>query len=309
MTLIQTHQLSFAFGKRLVLEQLDLQVPQGSIFGFLGPNGAGKTTTIRILLGLVRVPPGKVRLFGKDMQQDRLAVLQKTGALIETPSLYRHLSGHDNLEVARRLLGVPRSRIGEVLAIVRLTADAHRKVREYSLGMTQRLGVAQALLPDPELLLLDEPTNGLDPAGIKEVRELMLHLNRHLGKTIFVSSHLLSEIEKTVTHLAIINKGKLLFQDTISSLRQLQAPVLHLQTDNNLVAAGLLRQAHYRVTDQVNGTVQVHLREKAEVARINQLLVEQGQQVYYLNADQQNLEDLFFSLTNQSEAQWPPSRT
>lgn len=298
MPIIQTHQLSYAFGRQKVLDQLDLQVPQGSIFGFLGPNGAGKTTTIRILLGLMRVPKGQVRLFGHDIRQNRLAVLQQTGSLIETPSLYRHLSGHDNLEVMRRLMGVPKKRIEEVLAIVRLSADARRKVKEYSLGMTQRLGIALALLPDPELLILDEPTNGLDPAGIKEVRELMLHLHRDLGKTIFVSSHLLSEIEKTVTHLAIIHKGKLLFQDTIAALHQLQDPVLHLETNNNQQAAELLRQAHYQVGKQVNGTVQVHIRDKTDIARINQLLVEQGTQVFYLNANQHNLEDLFFTITN-----------
>lgn len=298
--IIETHGLGYSFGKRQVLQNLELRVPKGTIFGFLGPNGAGKSTTIRILLGLLPVPKGQVLLHGLDLKENRLDILRQTGALIEMPTLYRHLSGYDNLEMHRRMVRAPKHRIAEVLQIVGLAQDAHRKTSEYSLGMSQRLGIALALLPDPQLLILDEPTNGLDPSGIREVRELILRLNRDLGKTIFLSSHLLSEIEKCATELAIIDKGATLYQGSIKQLYQsaFRTNVLRLETNNNSVAHKLLQDHQYQLLAQEADILTVQVNDKEQAAAINKLLVENGISVYSLQANSQNLEELFLSITN-----------
>lgn len=216
--IIQTERLCYAYGGRQVLHNIDLQVPAGSVFGFLGPNGSGKTTTIRLLLGLIQGGSQRITLFGQDINCERLSVLRRVGTLVEMPTLYPHLTGEQNLEVARLARHAEYVQIGRVLDMVGLTHDAPRKVSAYSLGMRQRLGIALALLGDPDLLILDEPTNGLDPAGIREIRNLLVDLSQRHGKTIFVSSHLLSEMEKMVTHVAVIHEGHLLFQGAIGLL-------------------------------------------------------------------------------------------
>lgn len=299
--IIQTHGLSYSFGKRQVLHNLELRVPQGTIFGFLGPNGAGKSTTIRVLLGLLPVPQGQVMLHGQDIKQHRLDILRRTGSLIEMPSLYRHLSGLDNLEMHRRMVGVPKSRITEVLEIVGLSQDANRKTKEYSLGMSQRLGIALALLADPELLILDEPTNGLDPSGIREVRELVIRLNRDMGKTIFLSSHLLSEIEKCATELAIIDNGTMLYQGSLQELHQgaFQSNVLQLETNNNTLAHKLLSDHQYRLLPPQADKLAVQVQGPSEIAKLNRLLVHNNLEVYQLHTQTQNLEELFLHITAQ----------
>jgi ABC-2 type transport system ATP-binding protein len=216
---IETEALTRAFGARAAVEQLNLLVPNGGIYGFLGPNGAGKTTTIRMLLGLIRPDSGKVRLFGKHFE---FSMLNRVGSLVEAPSLYPHLTGRENLEVTRRLVGAARADIDRVLAIVRLARDADRLVREYSLGMRQRLGLALALLNSPELLILDEPTNGLDPAGIHEMRDLLRRMPAEHGVTVFLSSHLLSEVEQIAGSVGIIREGRMLFQGSLAELRRLR---------------------------------------------------------------------------------------
>ncbi|RNI30746.1 ABC transporter ATP-binding protein [Rufibacter latericius] len=301
--MISTHQLTFRYGAREILQRLDLEVPEGCIYGFLGPNGAGKTTTIRLLLGLLKQTEGSVQLFGQDLTEHRVQILQRVGALIETPSLYKHLSGKDNLEVMRRFLGVKKTRIAQVLDIVRLKSDAHRPVREYSLGMCQRLGIALALLSDPSLLILDEPTNGLDPSGIKEMRELLKELNQEHGKTIFLSSHLLSEIEKTVSHLGIIHQGQLLFQGGVQELKQgmLQARTLEVEVDNVLLAKELLLSQEYAVETLDLQRVRLAVQEKDEAAAINHMLVLGGVSVMGLTCATRSLEEVFLSLTESSE--------
>ena len=209
---IETNALTRRYGKRTAVDRVDLCVPRGEIYGFLGPNGAGKTTTIRMLLGLIRPTAGTVRLFGENFHRHRMSVLRRVGSLVESPSYYGHLTGAENLEVVRRLLGAPKKRIAEALEIVRLTEAADRPVKGYSLGMKQRLGIAIALLGHPELLILDEPTNGLDPAGIQEMRRLIKDMPRKYGMTVLVSSHLLSEIDQIATQVGIIHEGRLIFQ-------------------------------------------------------------------------------------------------
>src|SRR6185503_17544218 len=220
--LIETRGLSRRFGAQVAVDDLNLLVPAAGVYGFLGPNGAGKTTAIRMLLGLIRPDAGEVRLFGQPLMGNHRALMSRVGALVEAPSLYPHLTGRENLEVTRRLLGSPRALIDVALETVRMTRDANRRVREYSLGMKQRLGLALALLNKPQLLILDEPTNGLDPAGIHEMRDLIRRLPAEFGATIFLSSHLLSEVEQIAGHIGIIHQGRLLFQGALDELQAQQ---------------------------------------------------------------------------------------
>jgi ABC-2 type transport system ATP-binding protein len=219
--IIQTQSLSFEFSKnRKVLDDISISVPRGSIYGFLGPNGAGKSTTMRLLTGIIPEQGNSIQLFGKPFNEQLPEVFTKIGSLVESPALYLHLSGINNLKYIAKLRGISDEKIPEILEIVNLSKDGNRKAKQYSLGMKQRLAIAMALLSEPELLLLDEPVNGLDPNGIVEMRKLLVKLNQEKGVTIFVSSHLLSEIEKMCTHVAIINHGKLQFESTMKALSE-----------------------------------------------------------------------------------------
>ena len=214
--IIKTSNLSYQYAKGIkTLSDISLQVERGSIYGFLGPNGSGKTTTLSLLLGLLKNQQGDIEIFGQHLQSDRINILKKIGALVETPSVYGHLTARENLEVYRKDYGVSGDRIDEVLHTVGLTDTGKKLVKRFSLGMKQRLAIALALLPNPELLILDEPSNGLDPAGIIELRELVKTLNKKYGMTIVISSHLLAEVEKMVSHVGIIYKGEILFQGTL----------------------------------------------------------------------------------------------
>lgn len=206
---IETHGLSKHFGQRKAVDGLTVSIPAGTIAGFVGPNGAGKTTTIRLLLGLVRPSAGSATILGQPLAHPE-RYLPRVGALIEAPAFYPSLSGRTNLEVLAHLGGHPRSRVGQLLELVELNDRGADPVRTYSQGMKQRLGVAMALLPDPDLLILDEPANGLDPLGIIQMRDLLRHL-REQGKTIFLSSHLLGELERVADWLVMLHQGKALF--------------------------------------------------------------------------------------------------
>jgi ABC-2 type transport system ATP-binding protein len=252
---IETQHLHFSFqAGQKILDDLNLQVPTGSIYGFLGPNGAGKTTTLRLLLGLLKKQEGDLTLFGRNFQRNRLDILRRIGSLIEQPSLYLHLTGKENLEIFRLTYQCDKNRINEVLELVRLQQAANKKVKNYSLGMKQRLAIAIALLHDPEVLILDEPTNGLDPNGIIETRELIKQLNREFGKTILVSSHLLSEVEKMATHVGIIHHGKLLFQGSLQQLQQLQSQqsVIEIEVNDTTKAQQVIKD-HFPLK-HVNGS-------------------------------------------------------
>ncbi|MBO9611146.1 MAG: ATP-binding cassette domain-containing protein [Dyadobacter sp.] len=216
---IQTSALRYRHGEKGIIHDLDLRVPAGSIFGLLGPNGSGKTTTIRLLLDLLTPTSGTIRLFGSSIQKNRRQLLGNIGSLIELPTLYPHLTGLENLEMTRLLRNLPRRQAIECLELTGLDRVAHQRVSTYSLGMRQRLGIALALVGDPALLILDEPTNGLDPAGILDIRNLIINLNRGFGKTILISSHFLSEIEKIATDIAILNDGRLVYQGALNQLR------------------------------------------------------------------------------------------
>lgn len=295
--IIETQELARRFGNVQAVDGLDLCVPAGSVFGFLGPNGAGKTTTIRMLLGLIRPDRGQVQLFNRVLLQNRRELLAKVGALVESPGLYPHLTGMENLEVTRRLLNLPRQNISRALNIVRMEKDANRLVRGYSMGMRQRLGLALALLSLPALLVLDEPTNGLDPAGIHEMRDLITQLPKEHGITVFLSSHLLSEVEQVANHLGIIQKGRLLFQGSPADLRDRRQEYLTLEVDRPEAARELLARGGWRVEPHGSSHLRVDVNRVEEAAIINARLVSGGVNVFHLSLEQPSLEEIFLRLT------------
>ncbi|MCQ6561953.1 ABC transporter ATP-binding protein [Paenibacillus mendelii] len=294
--ILQTEGLTKKLGGKAVVNDLNLKMEKGDIYGFLGPNGAGKTTTIRMLLGLAKPTQGRIRIFGKDMQKERMAVLRKVGSLVEYPSYYGHLNAIENLEAVRRLLGVPKSRIDEVLSVVRLTKDAKRPVKGYSLGMKQRLGIATALLGQPELLVLDEPTNGLDPAGILEIRELIKSLPREQGVTILISSHLLSEIEQMATRVGIITKGRMIFQDSIDTLRERAQSKIRIGVSDPEAAWKQLLAGGYQA-DWDRRKLTIDRAPNETVAAMIASLVKHNFSVYRVEEEGASLEDIFLDLT------------
>ncbi len=296
---IQTLDLDFSFntaGK--TLDNVNLVVPQGSIYGFLGPNGAGKTTTLRLLLGLLRMQKGGIEIFGKNFSQHRIDILKRTGSLIEQPSLYLHLTAKENLDIYRIIYGCSKNRIPEVLNIVGLENTGKKKAKQFSLGMKQRLSIAIALLHQPELLILDEPTNGLDPNGIIEARELIKKLNKEHNTTILVSSHILNEVERMATHVGIIHKGKMLFQGTLNDLQHMKTgqAALEIETSDNLKAIQVLQQQF--PAKQQHEKIILPFHDKEQTAAINKLLVEHGIDVYALHPRQSDLEQLFIDITS-----------
>lgn len=217
--IVQTHALTKLYGGEAVVRELELAVPEGCVYGFIGPNGAGKSTTMKLLLGLARPSSGSVTLMGQEMnERNRIALLRQTGSLIESPAAYGHLTAWENMEIIAGLKGAGREDIERALSIVHLEGEKKRKAREFSLGMRQRLGVAQALLGSPRLLILDEPTNGLDPEGIREMRALIADLPRQIGATVLISSHLLGELEQMVDTVGILDRGRLLWQGPLERL-------------------------------------------------------------------------------------------
>lgn len=297
---IETVGLTYHFGTQTVVKDLSLQVPKGSIYGFLGPNGAGKTTTIKILLNLLKSPADQVFIFGKEINANRIASLKRMGSLVEQPAIYTHLTGKENLVNRCTLLSIPKSKCTEMLSLVGLTEAANKKAGKYSLGMKQRLGIALALIADPELLLLDEPTNGLDPNGIIEIRNLMIELTTKHGKTILVSSHLLAEIERTATHVGIINKGELLFQGTIGELHDLSKPVVKIETNDQAAAANILGTAGAELVQQDENTISVAFKGKEDMGNLNTLLIQNGLVVYSINKERKDLENLFLDITSKN---------
>lgn len=304
---VATSGLTRRFGQITAVDGLTLQVPPGGVYGFLGPNGAGKSTTIRLLLGLIRADAGEAEILGRRVDCRRpargafRAPLEHVGALVETPSLYPHLTGRENLEVLCRLTGTPRQRIAASLEVVDLRDVANRLVKTYSLGMRQRLGLAMALLRQPELLILDEPTNGLDPAGIHEIRDLLRSLPRRMGVTVFLSSHLLSEVEQVATHIGIIREGRLVFQGTLAELYAETGDHIVLGVDRPERAARLLHEAGWQVEALDHERVDVQASGRSDAALINAQLVRAGVNVYHLAAQRPSLEQVFLRLTGNEE--------
>ena len=295
--IVQTRGLCKQYGKVMRVNRLDLQVPEGAIYGFLGPNGAGKSTTLKMILGLVRPTAGSISVFGKEVNgHNRLDMLRQVGSLIESPSYYGHLTGEENLKVVQTLRGVPEKDVYEVLEIVRLEGQRNKKVAHYSLGMKQRLGLAAALLGFPRLLILDEPTNGLDPAGIQEMRELICSLPARFGMTVLVSSHLLSEIDQMADHVGIIREGELVFQDTLETLHQHSRHNLALRTGDNEGALKLLHQNRVPCAQEEDYILLPRL-DDPDAAKLIRYLIGHGVDVLRLEERQKSLEDIFLELT------------
>ena len=299
--IIETMNLTKKYKNTTVVDNVNLKVQKGDIYGFLGPNGAGKTTTIRMLLGLIRESSGEVKLFNQPLHKNRIPLLRKVGSLVESPSYYGHLSGTENLEVFRRILNVPKQRIQEVLEIVRLTSASNRPVKGYSLGMKQRLGIATALLGNPELLILDEPTNGLDPAGIQEMRQLILEMPRKYGITVMVSSHLLSEIDQMATKVGVIREGKLIFQDSIETLREQNHPQVKLIVDRPLEAQKVLSQNGW-VTSIDKEFLTLSSIQNEKIAQLVRLLVLNNFSIYRVEEEKRSLEDIFLELVGKGSS-------
>lgn len=298
---VETVDLTHRFSRdETALSGVDLRVAEGAIYGFLGPNGAGKTTTLKLVLGLLRKQHGEIKVFGRPLGKDRREILRRVGSMIESPSVYAHLTAVENLEVLRMVYRCPARRIGEVLSLVGLAGTGRKKAGQFSLGMKQRLGIASALLHEPELLILDEPTNGLDPNGILEIRELLQTLNRTRGTTVLVSSHLLSEIERLVTHVGIIRRGSLVFQGAFADLmaEQQRTSFITFETSDAGRASEVIAGMGLAPRAEAGGLA-LPVLERELVAEINRRLVECGIDVYQIGTVKNNLEAVFFDLVGE----------
>jgi len=295
---VETKGLTKRFGPRVAVDGVDLRIPAGSAFGYLGPNGAGKTTLIRMLLGLTSVSGGEVSVLGHSMPRESALALARVGAIVEEPRFHRYLTGRENMEIvaAAREPDAHR-RIEGALARVGLTKRADEKVRAYSLGMRQRLGVARALLGDPELLILDEPMNGLDPAGIEEFRFMIRGLVDE-GRTVVLSSHLLDEVEKTCDAIAIVDQGRVVVQGSIDELTGEASTVL-VATGDDARALGLLVALG---PEPVEAGLRVRVDGSTTAASINRRLVEAGLEVHRLEPERVSLERRFLDITSRLEA-------
>lgn len=297
-SVITTRELTKQFKTHTAVDSLDLDVPQGQVYGFLGPNGSGKSTTMKMILGLTQPTGGEIEVLGQPLTRaSRTKLLPSIGSMIEAPPGYGHLTGRENMRIVQDMLDLSTAQIEHALATVRLTQQQNKLVRNYSLGMKQRLGIAMALARDPALLILDEPTNGLDPAGIEEIRTLLVDLASR-GITVMVSSHLLDEIEKMSSVLGILSNGRLLFQGTREQLFQHAMPDLVIETADPTAALKTLGR------DATGAQEKNRLRfsgvNRDEGAAIVQRLATSGVPIYEVRRVQQSLEDVFMDLTGRS---------
>ena len=293
MSVIQTRGLSKRYKDRWAVNRLELVVEQGDIYGFIGQNGAGKSTTLKLLCGLARPTQGEALIFGKPVRDS--VARRRVGALIEQPGLYPDLSGRENLRLYAALLGLdnPERQVGEILKTVGLSPKEKKPVRHYSMGMKQRLGVALALLGGPDLLLLDEPINGLDPDGIREMRELLLRLNRERGLTILVSSHILGELSKIATRYGIIQQGRMVEQITAAELEQKCTDYLHLKADQPQKAAALLERELRLTRWEMRPEGEIRIYEAVDTRAVGHLLTQAGLAVEEMGLHRQDLEGYF----------------
>lgn len=299
MITVQALTYSYTKGRR-VLEDLTFNVPKGSLFGFLGANGSGKTTTIRLILGLCQPESGHVLVEGIRMDAPTNSIYEKIGAMIEQPSLYGHLTGEENLQLNALYHGLGKQGIEKTLSLVGLKHVGNKRASTYSLGMKQRLGLALSLLHNPELIVLDEPLNGLDPKGIAEIRDLLLLLVKKEGRTIFMSSHLLGEVETTCDAICVIDNGKKLFSGSIDELRRglTTQGVWRIECDKPIHAMTLMDSTMEAQLAQTGDAILVQTTDKKRIAALNKQLVESGIGVYALTPVERNLEELYIKLTH-----------
>jgi len=297
VAVLQTEGLTKHFGALKAVQDLNLEVREGDLYGFLGPNGSGKTTSMRMILRLIRPTAGRVLMFGEELNGNFIGIMQRVGSLVELPAYYPYLSAVKNLEILRLLSGgVPESRIPEILEVVGLARRMHDRVGTYSQGMRQRLGIAMALLSKPRLVFLDEPTNGLDPEGINHIRGVIQELNRKDGVTFVISSHLLHEVELTCTRIGMIKQGKLIVQDALDAIIARTVDGLRIACAPREKAVALLRgrEGIREVREEADGRLRI-LCDAARFAEVNALLVGQGVTVSELTPARKTLEEFFLS--------------
>lgn len=293
--IVRTANLSKSYDGIYRVKDLDVRINEGEIYGFLGPNGAGKSTTMKMLLGLVKPSEGEIFIFGKRFnEKERLNILKDMGSLIESPSYYGHLTGKENMEIVRRLLDLPEKNVKEAVHIVRMERQMDKKVKNYSLGMKQRLGIAMALARFPKLLILDEPTNGLDPAGIEEIRELIKQLPQQYGMTVMISSHILSEVDQMVSSVGIINQGELIFQESMVSLDKQRIPYITIRTSDDNAALKILGNINPKRI--ING-LELGALSDVQIGKAVQQLLVNDVSIYRIEEHRRSLEDIFLDLT------------
>lgn len=302
---VETLGLERRFKTLKVVKNLSITVPAKAVYGFLGCNGAGKTTTLKMLLGLLRPTSGTAYICGVDVVRDRIGASMNVGALLEAHGFYTNLTGHENLDITRTLLGLPAKEVDRVLEVVEMGAHAQRRVGEYSLGMRQRLGLARAMLGAPRVLVLDEPTNGLDPDGIADMRHFLRDLPNRTGATVLLSSHLLGEIEQSATHVGIIHEGQLVLEGDLSALKADLAPEIVLRVADMGRAIEIIRSRGLYAGPS-DGQLVVSLKSGADIdvatAALNRALVEAGEAVFAIGPRPRTLEGLYRSVTHSGSA-------
>ena len=301
-SIIEVNNLSKQFKEITAVDDLSFTVEEGDVYGFLGQNGAGKSTTIRMLLTLVKPSNGSINMFGKDLYSNRKEILEQVGAVIEKPDLYKYLSAFDNLAIFARLSGIKPDRevLMKQLEMVGLAERAKSKVKTFSQGMKQRLGIAVALVHNPRLIILDEPTNGLDPQGIADMRNLIIHLSKELGKTVLVSSHLLSEIELVANRIIIIDKGKKIVEGTAAELLDPSKTIVQIETLDNVAAKYKLSATRWAAVLLASKDLLRLQMNKADIPSLTNELVNLGIPVLSIQP-RHSLEDYFLSLTTQHQ--------
>mgnify|MGYP000088417569 FL=1 len=299
---IEIKNLSKNFKNLKAVDNLNINVFKGDVFGFLGPNGAGKSTTIRMLLTLIKPTKGKIKIFGKDLHKERLSILRNVGAIVEKPDFYGYLSAYKNLEILSRISGheISKNRIMEVLELVGLAERYKSKVKTFSHGMKQRLGLAQALLHDPELIILDEPTTGLDPMGMKEIRDLIIHLSRDQKKTVFLSSHILYEVEQVANRMIIINKGTARVEGAVKELLDASNLTVTFEVNDVEKAKSVLLNSvwNQKLKGITNNKMELAIGN-SDVAMLNRFLVENGIDVSSI-IPTRSLEEYFLKITEEA---------
>ncbi len=306
---IETQALTRSFGRRTAVNAVSLTVPERAVYGFLGRNGAGKTTTLKMVLGLLKPSAGQARVCGIDVARDRIGATRKVGALLEAHGFYANLTGRENLNLTRTLLGLKATEIDRVVNVVEMDEHIGRKVSDYSMGMRQRLGLARSMLGEPPVLVLDEPMNGLDPDGIAEMRRFLRALPDRTGATVLLSSHLLNEIEQTATHVGILNEGRLVREGALARLKADLAPEIAIRVDDPARATAVLRSLDLTLTPSDEGVI-ARLRPGEDhdivTAALTRALVEAGVAVFAIGARAQSLEGIYRQVAAPSVAQPEP---
>lgn len=299
---IEVKNLTKKFNNFVAVDELNLTVFKGDIFGFLGPNGAGKSTTIRMLLTLIKPDGGTIKIFGKDLLKYRLSILRNVGSIVEKPDFYGYLTAYKNLEILGRISGIDVSKnlIMKNLELVGLAERFNSKVKTFSHGMKQRLGIAQALLHDPELIILDEPTTGLDPMGMKEIRDLIIYLSKDLKKTIFLSSHLLNEVEMVANRMIIINKGRAQVEGYVKELLNKNKLFVSIEVEDGQMAFNIIKDSRWidSMRNHINNTFEFNV-EVNEIPYLNKFLVENDIMVNSI-IPKRSLEEYFLKITQEA---------